>query len=235
MWSGPRNISTAMLRSWGQRSDTVVCDEPLYAYYLERTKLDHPGATEVIEHHETDPAKVIAWLTGPLPRDRTVFYQKHMAHHLLPDLDRDWLHQLTNCFLIRDPAAMVLSLSKVLPEPRLIDTGLPQQVEIFELIRSTTSEIPPVLDSRDVLEDPAARLSALCDRVGLKFDDSMLSWPAGSRDTDGVWAKHWYASVEASTAFAPYRPKDEPLPSRLEPLVRECQPYYDRLAQHRIQ
>ena len=127
MWSGPRNISTAMLRSWGNRQDTFVCDEPLYAHYLEQTGLDHPGAREVIEHHETDWRKVVRWLTGPVPEGRRLFYQKHMAHHLLPDIGREWLTDLTHCFLIREPREMLTSLIRKTTQPTLEDTRLPQQ------------------------------------------------------------------------------------------------------------
>src|SRR5688572_18712403 len=126
MWSGPRNISTAMMRSWGNRPDTIVCDEPLYAHYLQQTQLPHPGSTEVIEHHESDWRKVVQWLTGPLPPGKSIFYQKHMSHHLLPNIELDWIAQLSNCFLIRDPKEMLASLVEFIPQPTLADTGLPQ-------------------------------------------------------------------------------------------------------------
>ena len=191
------------MRSWGNRPDTFVCDEPLYAHYLAATKRDHPGAAEIIAHHENDPARVIAGLTGPVPKDRPVFFQKHMAHHLLDDIDRAWLDDVTNCFLIRDPREMLTSLVKNVPEPTLQDTGLPQQVEIFERVRAGSEHVPPVLDARDVLEDPQRLLGLLCDAIGVEFTDAMLSWPPGRRDTDGIWARHWYDAVEASTGFHP--------------------------------
>ncbi len=154
MWSGPRNISTALMRSWGNRPDTFVCDEPLYAHYLQQTRLDHPGADEVIVHHESDWRKVINGLLGPVPGGDAIFYQKQMAHHLLPQIDRGWLDRVTNAFLIREPREMLTSLAKILPSPRLEDTGLPQQVEIFERVREQTGRVPPVIDARDVLKDP---------------------------------------------------------------------------------
>jgi len=234
MWSGPRNISTAMMRSWGNRPDCIVCDEPLYAYYLKETGLPHPGAEEVIAHHETDWRKVVDWLTGPLPDGKTIFYQKHMAHHLLPGVGREWLHQLTNCFLIRDPREMITSLMKIIPKPTVLDTGLPQQVEIFEMVRKATGQTPPVLDSKDVLDDPRGMQTALCERLGIEFDERMLSWEPGLRETDGIWARHWYSQVETSTSFRPYRPKDDPVPPELEGVYRECLGYYETLAQHRI-
>ena len=134
MWSGPRNISTAMMRSWGARPDTIVCDEPLYAHYLKVTGLPHPGAAETLAAHETDWRKVVAWLTGPLPDGKAVFYQKHMTHHMLPNIELGWVHELTNCFLIREPREMITSLLEFIPKPRIEDTGLPQQVRIFEMI-----------------------------------------------------------------------------------------------------
>ncbi len=234
MWSGPRNISTAMMRSWGNRPDTFVCDEPLYAHYLAVTGLDHPGASEVIAHHDTDCARVIRWLTGPIPDCPAVFYQKHMAHHLLADVDRSWLEKVTNCFLIRDPREMLTSLVRNLPEPSIADTGLPQQVEIFEQVRRSTGTTPPVVDARDVLEDPRRLLALLSRALAVEFTDAMLAWPPGPRDTDGIWARHWYEAVEASTSFNPYVPKPDPVPPRLGDLYDECMPYYTTLAEHRL-
>jgi hypothetical protein len=234
MWSGPRNISTALLRSWGNRADTAVCDEPLYAHYLLATGLDHPGAAEVIAHQENDWRKVVAALTGEVPGGKAIYYQKHMAHHLLPRVGRDWLGGLVHAFLIREPREMITSLAKVLPEPTLADTGLPQQREIFEWVRGRTGMAPPVVDARDVLEDPRGTLTLLCDRLGVPFDEAMLRWPPGRRATDGVWAKYWYDAVERSTSFGPYRPKDEPVPDRLRGLLDHCREIYDELHRERI-
>jgi hypothetical protein len=234
MWSGPRNISTAMMRSWGNRADTVVCDEPLYAHYLKATQLPHPGAAETIEHHESDWRVVVDWLTGPLPDGKSVFYQKHMAHHLLPNIELDWLDPLTNCFLIREPREMLTSLIEFLPKPRVDDTGLPQQVRIFRQLQAWTKAVPPVVDSRDVLQNPRAMLERLCDAAGLAFCEEMLEWPPGFRDTDGVWAKHWYAKVEHTTSFAPYRPKADPVPEFLQSVLDKCNQLYAELYEHRI-
>ena len=234
MWSGPRNISTAMLRSWGNRADTVVCDEPFYAHYLQRTGLDHPGAAQVIEHHETDWRKVVRWLTGPVAEGKTIFYQKQMAHHLLPEIDRGWLEHGVNAFLIREPREMLTSLVRHWPEPRLEDTGLPQQVEIFERARQRTGRVPPVIDAKDVLEDPERLLRLLCEAVGVDFDRAMLSWPPGRRETDGIWAEHWYQEVETSTGFRPYRPKPDPVPDELAGLHEACLEPYRHLYDHRL-
>lgn len=234
MWSGPRSISTALMRSWGSRADTFVCDEPFYAHYLLRTGAPHPGADEVIRSQETDPRKVAAWLTGPVPGGKPIFYQKHMAHHLLPEIERDWLTTLSNCLLIREPEGMLPSLAKITPTPRLEDTGLPQQVDLFQRLRERTGSAPPVIDAADVLCRPREMLAALCARLGAPFDENMLLWPAGPRATDGVWAKHWYASVEASTSFQPYAPKNDPLPPELCSLYEECAPLYEALHRHRL-
>ncbi|RUL89094.1 HAD family hydrolase [Tautonia sociabilis] len=234
MWSGPRNISTAMMRSWGNRPDTAVCDEPLYAFYLKETGLDHPGAAEVIAHHEADWRKVVEQLVGPVPGGRAIFYQKQMAHHLLPSIDRSWLDRVTNAFLIREPREMLTSLLKVLPEPRLEDTGLPQQVEIFNRVRERTGAVPPVVDAKDVLDDPRGMLAALCRSLGVPFDDRMLSWPPGPRETDGIWAKYWYDSVERSTGFQPYTPKPDAVPDRLLGVLERAEDCYATLFEHRL-
>jgi hypothetical protein len=234
MWSGPQTISSAMMRSWEARGDTAVIDEPLYAHYLEVTGAPHPGADEVIATHETDWRRVVELLTGPVPEGRSIFYQKHMAHHLLPAIERGWLAELVNCFLIRDPRRMLASLARVTPEPALCDTGLPQQVEIFDLVRDREGSVPPVVDSADVLRDPPGVLARLCERIGIPYTDRMLSWPPGIRPTDGIWAKHWYDSVEQSTGFEPYSSKEKPFPDRLLPLLSQCEPLYARLHEHRI-
>ncbi len=234
MWSGPRNISTAMMRAWGNRADTTVCDEPLYAHYLKHTRLPHPGAEETIAHHETDWRKVIEWLTGPIPGGKSVFYQKHMAHHLLPHIELDWLDRLTNCFLIREPREMLTSLVEFISQPTLLDTGLPQQVQIFQHVREQIGVTPLVLDARDVLQDPRRSLGQLCESLGVPFTDHMLNWPPGLRETDGVWAKHWYAKVEHTTGFAPYRAKYDPVPEQLRTLLDECDNLYQQLYPNRL-
>lgn len=234
MWSGPRNISTAMMRAWGNRPDTFVCDEPLYAHYLAVTGLPHPGRDEVIAHHETDWRKVVAWLTGPVPQGKAIFFQKHMAHHLLPGMDDAWLDHLTHAFLIRDPREMLLSLVKVTPDITLADTGLVQQVEILRRQEQRTGQTPVILDARDVLEHPREMLSTLCDRLGVAFTQEMLAWPAGPRPTDGIWAKHWYAAVEKSTGFEAYRPRTEAIPVRYRTLLDAANSFYQLLHERRM-
>lgn len=233
MWSGPRNISTAMMRAWGNRPDTVVVDEPLYAFYLQRTNADHPGREEVIAAGDTDWRKVVQRLTtDPLPHGRRIFYQKHMTHHLLPEVDRSFLTQLTNCFLIRDPAEVIASYMKKNHEPALEDLGFVQQAEIFELVSKRGT--PPVIDARDVQENPARTLQLLCDAVGVEFTDAMLSWPPGLRESDGVWAKYWYAEVEKSTGFQSRKSRATDVPERLRPVHEQCLDIYERLREHRL-
>ena len=228
MWSGPRNVSTAMLRSFGQRPDALVVDEPLYAHYLVATGIDHPGREDVIASQSTRWQDVAAELTGPLPAGIGVYYQKHMAHHLLPEMGRDWIGRLSNAFLIRDPEHVVASYAKVRGAPTLADLGYAQQAEIFRAYGG------PVVDAADVLRNPAGTLGRLCEALGLGFDPAMLSWKPGPRETDGVWAPFWYAAVRASTGFAAYDPRPAVVPDRLRWLVEAAQPHYDELAARRL-
>ena len=234
MWSGPRNISTAMLRAWGNRPDTAVVDEPFYAFYLKRTHADHPGADEVIATGETDWRMIVQQLTGAVPGGRRIFYQKHMTHHLLPAVGRDWLRHVTNCFLIRDPAEVIASYMKKNHEPTLEDLGFIQQAEIFAFVEAQTGRTPPIVDARDVQENPARTLGLLCEAVGVEFIQAMLSWPPGLRETDGIWAKHWYAEVEKSTGFQPPRPHRTEVPQRLVPVYERCLEIYKRLHEQRL-
>ncbi len=234
MWSGPRNISTAMMRAWGNRADTAVIDEPLYAFYLEASGKNHPVAAEVIAEGEPDWRKVVTCLTNEWPERRPIFYQKQMTHHLLPEMDREWLARLTNCFLIRDPAEVIVSYLKKNDDPVLADLGFVQQAEIFESVRVRTGAIPPVIDARDVLQNPERLLRLLCEAVGVKFDPAMLSWPSGLRETDGVWAKHWYGEVAGSTGFAPYLERRAEVPKRLHEIEAGCRACYEALYPHRL-
>lgn len=226
------------MRSWGSRADCFVSDEPLYAHYLstldETKRRGHPVHEEVMASQATDWREVAARLTGPVPGAKPVWYQKHMAHHLTAGMDWDWIAKLTNCFLIRDPAAMITSFIKIIDNPTPTDLGLPQQVELFEWLQRQTGETPIVIDSRDVLMDPGSTLAKVCERVGVAFDASMLAWEPGTREEDGVWAPHWYASVYRSTGFAPYEPKYERVPKRLLGVLDECNALYEILSEHII-
>ena len=233
MWSGPRNISTAMMRAWGNRPDTFVCDEPLYAHYLQATGRDHPGAEEVIAAGETDWRKVTDWLTGPVPEGKSIFYQKHMTHHLLPDMDRDWLGALTHGFLIRDPREVITSYLKKNHDPTVEDLGFVQQAEIFDWVRGTRARRRPSWTRGTFWTHPAPMLRRLCEALGVEFLPAMLSWVPGLRATDGVWAKHWYPEVETSTGFRPYRAKPDPVPERLRGVYAQCLEAYERFTPYR--
>jgi hypothetical protein len=232
MWSGPRNISTALLRSFGARTDCAVVDEPMYAAYLTRTGKDHPGREDILASQAVDYATLASQLTGPIPGGRQIYYQKHMAHHLLPEANGDWLNALTHVFLIRDPAEMLSSLLKVWPDAELEDTGLPQQVALFDRICAQSGGVPPVLDGRQVMDDPEGSLRLLCGAVGVPFDPAMLSWAQGPRDTDGVWGTIWYANVWRSERFVRWRARDTQIPPGKSDLLTNARRLYDHLKPH---
>ena len=226
MWSGPRNLSTAMMRSWEHRADTTVMDEPLYAAYLAETGLDHPVAAEVIAAGPASYGDAIAACLAPPPAGVDLVYQKQMAHHLLPDTDRAWIGELRNHLLIRDPRRVLASYTKVRDDVTLADIGLPQQLELVDRCEL-------VIDSTDFLTDPEGHLREMCRRLDVPFDPAMLSWPAGPRDSDGVWAPHWYAAVEESTGFGPPVVGDPaPLPDHLADLAAEAMEIYAELKRH---
>lgn len=234
MWSGPRNISTAMMRAFGNREDTAVTDEPFYAHYLVATGVRHPGREQVIASQATDDAEVAALLTGPIPHDKPIWYQKHMAQHMLPEMPLDWLDAVSNCFLIRKPAAVVASFTIQRPDAETWELGFEQLGRLFDHVCDRLGHAPPVIDAADVLKDPRKTLSHLCGTLGIPFSERMLRWPAGKRPEDGAWAPHWYAAVERSTGFAPYRPQLRPLTTFQQELADACAPYYAKLAAHRL-
>lgn len=234
MWSGPRTVSTAMMRAWENRPDTVVFDEPLYAYYLASTGIDHPGRDEVIASQPVSWREVLSSLAhSPLPGGAVISYAKHMTHHVLPPVDLAALAPFRHAFLIRDPRSLLASYARVRSAPTLADLGLRQQTLLFEQFGG------PVIDSADVLAAPEAALRALCAALGVPFSPAMLSWPAGPRPSDGVWAPYWYGSVWRSTGFVPAAPGPPPaldpaLDPALEPLLEECLPYYEKLREIKI-
>lgn len=234
MWSGPRNISTAMMRSWGSRSDTFVIDEPYYAHYLSQNELDHPGREEVIQEGELDSEKVSRGLVNDTKDSCSIYYQKHITHHLLDSIDREWMKSVVNCFLIRDPKDMIISYSKVHPDLNMHLLGLEEQNEIFEYVKNIAGEIPPVIDAKDVLMNPRDILGKFCDKIGVIFSEEMLTWARGSRDTDGNWGKYWYKNVVNSTGFNEYKPKMEEVPDRYLDLYEDCYKLYKNLHDLRI-
>lgn len=228
-WSGPRNISTAMMRSWENRGDCAVSDEPLYAHYLAATGLDHPGRHDVIAAGDTDWRRVVAALTGPVPGGAPLWYQKHMTHHLLPGMDTAWVHGLANVFLIRDPALVVASYVKSRATVEAADIGLLQQAGLFDAVADKLGAAPPVIDAERFLHDPRGHLQRLCTRLGIAFSERMLAWPAGPRASDGVWAPHWYAAVWKSTGFEPPRERHVALDGAAARAAEACRPAYERL------
>lgn len=234
MWSGPRNISTAMMRAWENRGDCAVSDEPLYAHYLAHTGSDHPAKDEVIAAGETDWRRVTEALSaGPAPGGAPVWYQKHMAHHLLPHIDHGWIARLRNVLLIRDPREVVASYLKSRATVTAEDVGLPQQAALHDELRAA-GDPPPVIDAGDFLRAPEAHLRALCDWLGIAFSTRMLHWPKGPRTSDGVWAPHWYAHVLDSTGFEPPVAREIALAGEAAAVADACMPHYRRLHAARL-
>lgn len=226
LWSGPRNVSTALMYAFAQRSDTRALDEPLYAHYLRVSGANHPVREEVLASMENDGERVVKdVILGPC--DRPVLFMKQMAHHLV-EIDRGFLKQTANVLLIRDPVEMLPSLAKILDAPTLRDTGLATQFELVSELKNL-GQNPPVIDARELLLDPPGVLRQLCARLGIPFQESMLKWPEGHHPEDGVWAKQWYHNVHRSTGFQPYREKTNPFPQRLLPLLEECRSYYQAM------
>jgi Sulfotransferase domain len=233
MWSGPRNISTAMMRSWENRPDTVVVDEPFYAYFLSYSGRDDPGRDEVIAAGPTDWRAVVAAMTGPVPGEPAVFYQKQMPHHLTPEIELDWVEGLRNALLIREPHEVVASYVRSRPDVTREDVGLVQQVALYDRLTARGDDVP-VIDAADFLRDPEAYLRWLCVWLGIAFTDRMLRWSPGLRATDGVWAPHWYAAVRESTGFAPYQPREVRLEGEPARIAEACVTEYDYLAERRL-
>lgn len=232
MWSGPRNISTAMMRAWENRNDTFVTDEPFYACYLAGTGIQHPGRDSVLASQSTDWHEVIQQCTSATDGPCSVHYQKHMTQHMLPEYDLDWLETLVNVFLIRSPEEVVASYSKTRPDLNSADLGYVQQSRLFEYVAKKTGTIPLVISAESVLKNPAYTLTAICDRAGIEFDENMLSWPAGKRESDGIWGKYWYKNVEKSTGFGEPRNGKPELTTQQRAIADQCEPYYNAMLEH---
>ena len=234
MWSGPRNISTAMMRSFENRKDTAVIDEPFYSHYLSNTKLKHPGMKEIMASQSTDWSRIVKKLIGRIPNKKKIWYQKHMAHHNLDGYDLSWTFNLFNCFLIRNPAEVITSYSKQFPIKDHLQLGYNKQAKLFKLIRKNTGRAPPVIDAKDILLNPKKQLTKLCQKVGIKFKGSMISWPMGSRESDGVWATYWYQEVNNSCGFKPYIERKTQILKRHEHILRKCIKSYEFLYNYKI-
>lgn len=234
MWSGPRNLSTALMYAFAARGDCAVWDEPFYAAYLKATGIDHPMAAEVIAAGQPDPAQVAEACLGPIPQAQRIFYQKHMTLHMIKEFERGFMLGLTNVFLIRHPAYVVASYSKKRESPTLHDIGFLQQAHLYNEVSDWLGEPPVVVDSYDIRARPRETLTRLCEALGIPFTEKMLSWPAGPKPYDGAWAPHWYNAVHQSTGLdAPEGPLPDLAPE-FQRLADEALPYYDYLRQHKI-
>jgi hypothetical protein len=230
MWSGPRNLSTALMYAFAGRPDCTVWDEPFYAAYLAETGIEHPMRDAVIAAGIADPARVAARCIGPTPEGRPLWYQKHMTLHMVPSFDRGFLQGLTSAFLIRHPARVVESYSKKRESPTLEDLGFLQQAELFDQVALLTGTAPPVVSAESIRQDPRKALTRLCDALNIPFSDAMLAWPAGPKPYDGVWAGHWYNAVHASTGFGAPEGALPTLDADGQRLVERAWPAYSRLS-----
>ena len=234
MWSGPRNLSTAMMYAFGNRADCAAWDEPFYGAYLALTGIDHPLRTETMAAWDTDPARVAKAIRGPVPGGRAHWYQKHMTHHMVDGIPLDWVGEVTNVFLIRHPARVIASYIAKRENPDDRDIGFADQGRLYDEVAHITGSLPLVVDSADIREAPEPTLRALCDAIGLGFDPAMLAWPAGPKPFDGPWAPHWYNAVHRSTGFAAAEGPLPEVPDALKPLHDRAMPVYERLRARRI-
>ena len=233
MWSGPRNISTALMRSFENRMDCFVSDEPLYAYYLNETKSDHPLRNKIIKSGETNFKNIITYLKGNIPESKDVWYQKHMSHHILDYNNLDWILKFNNCILIRDPKDVIISYSKKNKLYSISQLGIPQLYKICNTLIDNDMS-PIIIDSDDIVSYPEKSLKALCKKLNIPFERTMLKWPKGKRLTDGIWSEYWYKNVESSTEFKPFNNSNKKLPGKFEDIYNESLFYYDYLLKNKI-
>jgi hypothetical protein len=234
MWSGPRNLSTAMMYAFAARGDCAVWDEPFYAAYLAKTGIDHPMHDAIVAADGRDSAQVAAACIGQIPQEQSLFYQKHMTLHMIPGFDRGFMRQLRNVFLIRHPAQVIASYSKKRERPTLADIGFVQQVEMFEEVAGWMGTAPLVIDSADIRADPAVMLQKLCAGLGIAYTDKMLRWAAGPKPYDGVWAPHWYGAVHRSSGFEdPEGPLPDLAPA-YQALSDQALPFYEKLVAYKL-
>jgi len=234
MWSGPRNISTAMMRSFENRKDTVVIDEPFYAYYLNKTGFDHPCKKEVLRSQSKNWNEVVGLITSDLPKNKSIWYQKHMVHHILSFDDIGWVKGFKNCFLIRHPKEVIISYAKKNNINSAYDLGYEQQVNLFKKIKEITGSSPLIFDSKDILSSPKSILQKLCIELDIKFSVKMLNWPKGNRPSDGVWSSHWYKNVVNSDRFMSYKEPLQDLKKEHIDIFKECMYHYNYLNSFKI-
>ena len=234
MWSGPRNISTAMMRSFENRKDTLVIDEPFYAYYLNETGLNHPLREEVLASQSINWDEIVSQLNGEIPKGKTIFYQKHMVHHILSFDKIGWVKNFKNCLLIRNPKQVIVSYFKKSKINSINDLGFVQQVELFEQIKNLTGSYPAVIDSKDILLDPKLYLSKLCNYFDISFLEEMLSWPIGQRTSDGIWGSHWYKNVVNSNCFIPYKESEDKIHQNDMQFYKDSIEHYNYLSSYKL-
>jgi len=230
MWSGPRNLSTALMRSFENRDDTKVWDEPFYAYYLKETKKNHPLANEIINKYETNLDKIIDLVTA---EKDFIYFQKHMSHHIIKKIPINWITKGINCFLIRHPKEVLLSY---IQKNDLIDSndlGYPAQLRLFNYIKTSNKKIL-VIDAKDLSEKPEIILKKICKKINIPFTEKMLNWPKGRRDSDGIWEKIWYKNVKSSTSFNKILNKEYEIPKKYNHIYNECLKIYDQLKIYNI-
>ena len=232
MWSGPRNLSTALMRSFENRNDTKVIDEPFYAYYLKKTQLDHPMKSEIINYYPTSQIQILKKIT-PQTQNNQIFYQKHMTHHIIKNTRLDWLNKGYNCFLIRHPAKVINSYIKKNTLISIDDVGFKKQYEIFNKIKKNKINYM-VINADTILQDPSKTLKKLCKILEIRFTKKMLSWPAGKRSTDGIWSKVWYKNVELSNTFSKYKKEKYNVPKKYNDIYEESLKYYNEMNQYSI-
>ena len=234
MWSGPRNISTTMMRAFGNRDDTFASDEPFYGYFLKTTSTAHPMRHEVISKYQTNWDDIRDYLTGPIPKNKPIWYQKQMTQHLLPNDSIEWTDKVTNCFLIRDPKDVIVSYAKIYDKmtPELL--GFPQLMKVFNYTLKTSKAKPIVINSLNILKEPRQMLKKLCESLDISFTNNMLTWEKGPKDYEGIWGKYWYKQLHLTTGFIKYEKKDKTLPNSLLKLYNECNHYYKQIKEHQI-
>lgn len=230
LWSSPRNVSTALMYSFAQRSDSKVFDEPLYAHYLQTSSAIHPGRKEVLATQQNNGAQVVKDIL--LKEHAPVSFHKLMTHFLI-DLDRSFLTEGTNVLLIRNPAEIIASYAKVIPNPKMEDIGVKMQYELYQELKAQ-GKVSAVLDAKELLKNPKSALQQLCEKIGIPFEESMLSWEAGTKEEDGCWAKYWYDNVHQSIAFKPYVARETTLSGSNLALAEQCQTYYEFLYEQSI-
>ena len=234
VWSGPRNISTALMRSFENREDTSVLDEPFYAHYLHTTGINHPGKNEILETQKIIWDEIVDYIKGPIPNNKPIWYQKHMAQHNTEGNDLSWTKCMDNLFLIREPEEVIASYYSIFPIDDDLLLGFKQQKELFKYILETTGKISPVINSRTILTNPEKALKKLCGCLDIKFSEKMLKWPPGTRKSDGIWAKYWYKNVINSSGFKKNKKKEVTITSKMQPLVDRCRSSYEYLKQYQI-